>query len=80
MSKIILTAFAFCLFLPQAVFPQKKSDLERLEIRGKAKKIEYFDSQFDAQGNRTKKICYGRAFFGDALRSFWAEERIISYY
>jgi hypothetical protein len=47
MRKFTLIILGICILFLQTIYSQKKSDLEKLEIHGKVKKIEYFILHFD---------------------------------
>jgi hypothetical protein len=51
MRKFTLIILGICILFLQTIYSQKKSNLEKLEIRGKVKKIEYFLLHFDNAGS-----------------------------
>lgn len=57
MLRFLFLTVAVCLFFtPGTVYSQKKSDLEKLQIHGKVKKIETFTSSFDGEKGWTNRL------------------------
>src|SRR5690242_11147647 len=55
MRKNLFLFLIFSLLFSMSVYSQKKTDLDKVEIKGKAKKIEYFTSSFDEQKGWTNR-------------------------
>src|SRR6476620_7957460 len=55
MSKISILFLSFTMLFSVSVYSQKKTDLEKIEFRGRAKKIQYFNTYLDEQTGWTNR-------------------------